>query len=296
MAVKVSVCIPAYNQTEFLRKNLESLVIQTYANYEIIITDDSTTNEVELLVNDFFAKHSRSFIYHRNQPALGSPANWNKAIDLASGEYIKIMHHDDWFTDENSLAEFVAALDANPQADLAFSVTSIFNVGQSTYSENRPDTAFLEELKTNPLLLFNDNRIGAPTAIIFRASAGLRFDEKISYVVDLDFYIRLLLQRPGFVFINKPLIVNTSNHPGQVTTAFLHSKKQVGEYCYLYNKLFKGRFPGKKYRVFFRSLFYWQGLASFGELEKLGYPRPQPLWIFRYLLFRARLQQKPAAG
>ena len=50
----------------------------------------------------------------------GATGNWNEAVRHASGEYIKIMHHDDWFTDRDCLARFVEMLEEHPEADLAF--------------------------------------------------------------------------------------------------------------------------------------------------------------------------------
>ena len=296
MPVKVSICIPTYNQTEFLEKNLESIIRQTYTDFEIVISDDSTTDAVETFVSIFFSKNKLRYIYLRNQTSLGSPANWNKAVSLASGEYIKIMHHDDWFSSDNSLSEFVSALNMNPSTDLAFSVTEIVNVGENKYSENKPDSTFLDKLKRDPLVLFNDNRIGAPSAVIYRAACNILFDEKISYVVDIDFYVQVLKQNPEFVFIPKPLITNTSNHENQVTASFINNIRQVGEYCYLYNKLFKGKIPSKELRTFFKSLFFWQRIESFVELEKLGYPKPKPLWIFNWLIRSAKINRNGYLG
>mgnify|MGYP003337762222 FL=1 len=94
--------------------------------------------------------------------------NWNKAMELASGEYIKILHHDDWFNESNSLGDFVTAIDSNPKSDLAFCFTEIFNVTEKSSKIHKPESSFLDALKQNALLLFNNNQIGSPSAIIFR--------------------------------------------------------------------------------------------------------------------------------
>ncbi len=291
MPVKVSICIPTYNQTEFLKKNLESIRQQTYKNFEVIITDDSTNDAVKKEVESFFASFSCEYTYHKNEQGLGSPANWNKAISLAKGEYIKIMHHDDWFTNETSLGLFVNALESNSMADFAFSSTSIYDVTGQTYSTNVPDSAFLMQLKNDPLVLFNCNKIGAPSATIYRNSTTTRFDEKMSYLVDIDFYIQILKQNPNYVFIHELLITNTSNYPHQVTSSSINKEVQIGEYCYLYNKLYDGKFPSKKYRIFFRDLFAWYKLNSFNEIEAMGYEKPRPHWIFKWLSIQAKMKQ-----
>ncbi|MDX2173405.1 MAG: glycosyltransferase family A protein [Bacteroidota bacterium] len=291
MSVKVSICIPTFNQIEFLKKCLESIVIQIFTDFEIVISDDSTNTEVEKLVVAFFKNKNIKHTYHHNSPSLGSPANWNKAISLASGKYIKIMHHDDWFSKEDSLLKFVNTLENNDNSDFAFCSSNIFDVKNETYSLNSPDSDFLNTLKNDPLTLFNSNKIGAPSATIFRNINKLVFDNKMSYLVDVDFYIQCLKQNPRFIFINEPLIINTSNNSNQVTASSINKKIQIGEYCYLYNKWFNGKIPTKKYRVFFKDLFAWYNLNSFNEIESMGYEKPRPHWIFRLLTLQAKLKR-----
>lgn len=291
MSVKVSICIPTYNQIEFLKKNLESIISQTFTNYEVIITDDSTSNEVEELVNQFFKLHPTKYIYHKNASSLGSPANWNKAISLAKGEYIKILHHDDWFKEKDSLEKFVSALDNHPKSNLAFCATSILNAKDNSYSINKPDFDYLKALNSDPLVLFNNNRIGAPSATIYRASTDIRFDERIHYLVDVDFYLQLLKANPNATFIDEALIVNVSHLDTQVTASSINKKTQIGEYCYMYNKWYKGKFPNANLRLFFKDLFAWYKLNSFNEIETLGYQKPEPQWIFKLLFFQSKFSK-----
>ncbi len=290
--VKVSVCIPTYNQTNFLTKNLDSLLQQSFKNFEIIISDDSSHAEVENLVHAKLNGSGIKFTYSRNEKALGSPANWNKAISMASGEYIKVLHHDDWFKDHNSLKDFADALDKNPNSDFAFCATSILNVKENTFTLHQANQSFLSDLKSDPMILFNNNQIGSPSAMIYRANTNLRFDEKLSYLVDVEFYIRLLKRNRHFVLIPNALIVNTSNHPDQVTAASITKTIQIGEYCYLYHQLLPGVFPSKQMRVFFRDLFAWYRLNSFEEIRVEGYPVPEPIWIFKILLWQSKLQRR----
>ena len=287
MAVKLSVCIPTYNQTEFLRKTLQSLLEQHYRDFEIIISDDSSTNVVHDLVQEMLSNSHLTVRYHKNEKALGSPANWNKSVSLASGEWIKFLHHDDWLADAHSLQTWVSVAEQHPEADVLFCVSSILNVAEQRYTENRPDDDFLKALRHSPTVLFNNNRIGSPSATMFRIRSFVPFDTHLTYLVDVDFYMALLSNNPRFVFIPEALIVNTSNHPGQVTSASINKLTQVGEYCYLYNKVFKGATPDASYRRFFKDLFAWYQLKNFKELETAGYPRPQPTFVFNWLLWRA---------
>ena len=110
MPVLFSICIPAYKRPENIDRLLSSILIQTFNDYEVIITDDSGDDSLK----DVLEKYSNLPIkYFRNEKPLGTPANWNYSISLAKGEWIKIMHEDDWFADERSLAFFAEATSKN---------------------------------------------------------------------------------------------------------------------------------------------------------------------------------------
>ena len=92
----VSICIPAYQQVDYLRETLRSVQTQNYEDYELIISDDTQDDSVQQLVATFdFNDRLR---YYRNPVALGSPENWNAAVAYAKGTYIKILqyHHEWW--------------------------------------------------------------------------------------------------------------------------------------------------------------------------------------------------------
>ena len=81
---KVSICIPTYKQVDYLRKTLDSVLLQDFHDYELIISDDSSDDSVENLLREFDFKGKLN--YFRNSVALGSPANWNYSIKQAKGE------------------------------------------------------------------------------------------------------------------------------------------------------------------------------------------------------------------
>ena len=97
---KVSICIPAYEQPYNLDKCLKSILKQTFKDYEVIITDDSKESNLFDIVEKYIEDMDIKYI--KNTLSKGSPENWNKAISLATGKYIKILHHDDSFKNNNS--------------------------------------------------------------------------------------------------------------------------------------------------------------------------------------------------
>ena len=108
----ISICIPAYKHVDFLERLLDSILTQTYTDYEIVITDDSPDNSVAEIVERF--KTKAEIRYFKNVQPLGTPENWNEAIRKANGQWIKIMHNDDWFARKDSLQIFYNNIQQHP--------------------------------------------------------------------------------------------------------------------------------------------------------------------------------------
>jgi len=230
--VKVSICIPSYKQVSFLKRCLDSIEKQTYSNYEIIISDDSPNDEIEVLIQEYA---HLPIIYRQNRIALGSPENWNNAINMASGEYIKIMHHDDWFATTTSLEKFVKALDENTEAFFAFS--ACIDKGDKIEIKRNPLSFELKSLRKNPDILGLGNLIGAPSVTFFRNNKEWTFDNQFVWLVDIEFYIRLLRKHSSFVYIPDYLI-HVGISENQITNQCKDDEQLIQkEYNYLCRKL-----------------------------------------------------------
>lgn len=270
MNPKVSICIPAYKQVELLRKVLDSIRIQTFNDYELIITDDSPDDSVEILLKGF--NFSNILFYHHNSSALGSPSNWNYAISLAKGEYIKILHTDDFFTSTTSLEKYVGLLDENPEADLGFSASEVFNISTNTKGTYSCSNAHLKRLQAHPDFLFFKNVIGGPSATIYRRKMNIAYDVNLKWVVDIDFYIRVLNTNPVVAYTPEPLICTTDGAEGQITQSVINNDQiQIREHVLLFTKLKEnGRMTNeRKYLLFFKLLFNKFKLKSIVELNQI---------------------------
>ncbi len=291
-AVKVSICIPAYRQPECITRALESIRTQTFSDYEIIITDDSPDNSVELAVQKF--SFSNKLNYFKNPKPLGPPENWNEAIRKAKGGYIKILHHDDWFALPESLAEYVRMLDEHPESDFAFSATKIVDASTGAIQFNTPTREKLEEIRNEPASLFLGNFIGAPSATIYRSSVKEEYDKNLKYVVDIDFYIRVLNENPIFQYTNDALICNTSGATYQVTNTSMNKNTQLYEYGYLYNKFYESLFKEEKYRSSFLALFKFYDVKSVNEFKEAGTEIPKPILYFKWMLWKKNMKARIA--
>jgi FkbM family methyltransferase len=270
---KVSICIPTYNQVKYLRQTIDSVFNQTFTDYEIIITDDSPTDIVFDLVQEYQSKGKIQ--YYKNAIPLGSPENWNEAIRLSKGEYVKIMHHDDYFTDENSLFEFVKMLDENPNSDFAFSAAIAISIENNKTWTHCPTNSQIERLQIDPYFLFFGNFIGPPSSIIHRRNKEIFYDINLKWVVDFDFYIQNLVINDLFVFSNKSLITSISGAQHNVTRLCENDKNiEIYEYLYLQKKIFidkKISILNKMHINFFMYLFAKYKIKSIKDIRDTGY-------------------------
>ena len=234
--VKVSICIPAFNQTRYLKKSLNSILIQDYQDYEIIITDDTPSDVVEKLSNNYAFKGRLK--YFKNKKTKGSPENWNEAIKHAKGEYIKILHHDDWFTKKDSLSKFVKMLDNNPKANFAFSATLIREILNKSLRSHKVNSKQLELISEIPDSLYFGNLIGSPSATIYRNKLKEKYDKNLKWIVDVDFYIRILRKNNKLVYCPEELICTPNGLSSQVTESclnniFICSRKYINHQKYV---------------------------------------------------------------
>ncbi len=120
---RVSIGLPVYNGAAYLAGAIESILSQTYRDFELIISDNDSSDATREICLDFASRDSR-IAYHRQDHNVGQGPNHNYCVKRASGEYFRWASHDDLVAPEY-LAKCVAALDADPDAVLCHSVTKI---------------------------------------------------------------------------------------------------------------------------------------------------------------------------
>ncbi|OGX09033.1 MAG: hypothetical protein A2Z88_06965 [Omnitrophica WOR_2 bacterium GWA2_47_8] len=95
----VSICIPAYNRPELIKRSLDSCLRQTYTNIEVVVVDDASTDSTPDVIKAYVARDPR-IKYYRNEKNLGMVPNWGRTFELATGEYIQHLGSDDRLTDD----------------------------------------------------------------------------------------------------------------------------------------------------------------------------------------------------
>jgi hypothetical protein len=122
---KLSVGLAVYNGEPYLRAAIDSILAQTFTDFELIISDNASTDQTETICHDYAAQDSR-IRYHRNLINIGGIHNENLTLKLAKGAYFRLAAHDDLLAPE-LFADCIEYLDAHPETVLCYSITTVIN-------------------------------------------------------------------------------------------------------------------------------------------------------------------------
>ncbi len=113
---KVSVCLPVYNGSNYLALAIESVLAQTFSDFELLIANDCSTDDTQKIIEKYASTDARikHWINGKNLKLFG---NYNACIEKAAGQYIKLFAHDD-LLHPRMLEKMVAVLDKNEDVSL----------------------------------------------------------------------------------------------------------------------------------------------------------------------------------
>lgn len=122
---RVSIGLPVFNAEKYLTQALDSILAQTYSDFELIISDNASTDRTQEICRAYAGK-DRRIRYHRNDKNLGAVPNFNLVLALSSSEYHKWAPYDDLIAPD-FLARCVEVLDQNPAVILCYSRAKIID-------------------------------------------------------------------------------------------------------------------------------------------------------------------------
>ncbi len=126
---KVSVIVPNYNHAPYLRQRIESVLNQTYQDFELILLDDCSTDISREVLSEYINHPKVSHCVLNEQNSGSTFRQWEKGVHLAKGEYIWIAESDDWAEPE-LLETLCGLLDNQPKVGLAYCNTAIYRDGK----------------------------------------------------------------------------------------------------------------------------------------------------------------------
>src|SRR4051812_21152668 len=125
---KITVCLDSYNYGRFLPEAIESVIGQTFADFELIVFDDCSTDGSYEIACQYALKDQRIKV-HRNTANLGMVKNRNACLREARGQYVKWLHADDFLCSGDALQKMASVLDQNPVVSLVACARRIVSEG-----------------------------------------------------------------------------------------------------------------------------------------------------------------------
>lgn len=218
----ISVCIPCYEQsgmgTKYMAELLDSISRQRGVELEVVVSDNSKDNNIELLCSNYRNMNLR---YFRNNETYGTSNNTNNAISHAAYGHIKVMYSDDLLLEPNALYEFWKALQENHWA-----------VCWSKSMNKAGKISHLRKPHWNDNIIKGKNTIGMPSVVAFRKNE-FAFDPNLTTLLDCEYYYLLKNKYGEPEYITKPLV---AQRYWDGSMSFIVGDNRGKDYAYLVKK------------------------------------------------------------
>jgi len=264
----VTVCIPVYNCEQFVGSAIESVLIQSFTDFELIILNNASTDNTAEVIRRYRDTRIRII---ENETNVGAAGNWNKALAVAHGKYLKIVCADDVLY-PSCLARQVEALEAPENSGVAMACCGrdvINEKGTIIMNRNfRGQRGRISGLAAVRKMVRNGtNFIGEPTAALFRTdvipgTGG--FNAALDYAIDFDYWCRLLVNRDLYVYPDSLSAFRVSARSWSVAAA----RSQSADVRMLIDQCARDR----RYRLTTMDVLLWKGMSILNNvLRKIFY-------------------------
>jgi len=200
--------MPTYNYAQYLPEAIQSVLTQTFTDFELIIIDDCSRDKSAEIIAEY-ARKDRRIVARINDRNIGMVDNWNRSLTMARGEYIKFLFGDDVLADKNALEKMVAVLDADDGISLVAAARRVIDEAsreQKVVSTYPGGTVYAGADIIKDCIFELKNRIGEPSAVLFRRKHAERgFDSRYRQIVDMEMWFHIL-EQGNFVYLPEPLV------------------------------------------------------------------------------------------
>lgn len=246
----VTVIIPNYNHEQFLETRIESVLNQTFKDFEVIILDDCSTDNSKKVIDSFKDNIYVKEIILNDKNSGSTFLQWNKGIEKANGKYIWIAESDDW-CEPTLLENLVFQLQSNENISIGFVQSICFDESSSIrfISQNKYLNQVVNGKEFNMNYMLYSNRIVNASMVLFKKNIALNIsDEYLTYKYCGDWLFWFLIINNNEVFISGKVLNYFRKHKGDVSSRFLSSGNNFKEELDFTNYLFKmGHIDHSKY-------------------------------------------------
>ena len=249
MQITVSVIIPNYNHALYLKKRIDSVLCQSYIDFEVIILDDCSTDNSKDVIEAYRTHPKVSHIIYNETNSGSTFKQWNKGLSLARGQFIWVAESDD-VADSDFLKKMIEPLFNTENIGLVFCQSYQFNENDEstgTWKFHTHDiisynweTDFQDNGKSFIVnaMMFKNSIVNA-SAVVFRKSLVNKsdfIDTNMTLNGDWLFYIKCLLKADVF-FVSEPLNYFRA-HNNKGSSSNIKNFNNVKEYYYILAFLF----------------------------------------------------------
>ncbi len=201
----MSIIIPVYNRAHLIAETLDSILLQTYSNWECIIVDDGSTDDTIDVLRSYCEKDIRFQYYKRPEDKVkGANACRNHGVEMSKGDYINFFDSDDLMISNKIKIKLTTLLEK--KTDYVISKTIDFNHPNS--SETFSETSTNYNFKTYPLNHYNYvcqqlNWLTPDALMASKLVKQIRFNEKLLRGQEYNFYTKLTLLSENGCFLNE---------------------------------------------------------------------------------------------
>lgn len=249
MAPLVSINLCCYNSEKYLRETLQSIINQTYTDWELVIINDGSSDSTESIIHEYI-KQGYPIIYHY-QENKGLGYSRNEALKRSQGEFIAFIDHDDLWMPEK-LEKQVTILESDEKIALVYSNFIKYNTMKGT---RRTALKGAQPEKFAFPALLKKYSIGIMTVVIrYETLKNLDhyFDESLNLSEDYDLFLRIAY-KSNVAYINEPLALYRIH---ENMSSLKHFKYRPDEKTYILNKLllYDPEIPVKYKEAFFYAI------------------------------------------
>ena len=236
---QITVAMPVYNGEGYVHLAIQSVLDQTYSDFELLIVDNCSTDGTLEVIKAFSDPRIR---LHVNSSNLGMVGNWNRSVELATGEYIKFLSHDD-LLDTTCLEEQIAGFMRHKQENIGI-VTCKKKIINKDGKKVMPGFGLRGQSRVisgsvaiRKSIRSGRNIIGEPSVVlintsVLKASGPFELPE---FTPDIKMWFKIL-QKKDLFFIDKTL---ASYRISEQSTSSSVSKSQGAQFVALINEMIK---------------------------------------------------------
>lgn len=232
--IQISIIVPVYNAEQYLSKCIESIIVQTYKNWELLLIDDGSPDNSGEICDEYAKRDNRIRVFHKSNGGVSSARNLG--LEMALGEWVTFVDADDWISN-NFIENLYKPI-------LSDNTIEFVQGGCTNYINNK--IAGIEQqyeylVSTEPIYVFNHFR-GLTVSKLFKLNiirtSELKFDEQMYTTEDMAFTLDYILHITKYCFISEVGYYYRHN-PNSLT----HSKKikpynvALAEYKHLFSSV-----------------------------------------------------------